>query len=266
MQVFEYTEGSGPLLLSIPHCGTALPDDIAARMTPAGLQLADTDWHVDTLYEFAAALGAGVIRSRYSRYVVDLNRPPDDSNLYPGANSTGLCPTSSFAEQPMYREGCEPDEKEIAGRLDRYWRPYHEKLQSELAGLRERHGAALLFEAHSIRSRVPRLFEGRLPDLNIGTAAGTSCAAGLLAEVKAVLSGQTRYSHIVDGRFKGGYITSAYGRPRDGVHALQLELTQCNYMAEEPPFGYLPERAGELQPLLRQLLGRIIAWGEAQAD
>lgn len=264
-QVFDFTAGTTPLLLSIPHCGTRLPRDIAARMTPAALQLADTDWHVDTLYEFAGALGASVLRARYSRYVVDLNRPADDSNLYPGANSTGLCPTTSFAEQPLYRDGGEPDGAEVARRLDRWWQPYHAKLQSELARLRAQYGVALLFEAHSIRSVVPRLFEGRLPDLNIGTAAGASCAPGLLAAVTAVLAGQAGYSHVVDGRFKGGYITRAYGRPGAGVHALQLELTQRNYMEEAPPFSYLPERAGQLQPLLRQLVQRIIDWGEAQA-
>ena len=265
MQGYYFTEGSSPLLLSIPHCGTQMPGDIAARMTSAGQALADTDWHVDTLYEFASALGAGVIRSMYSRYVVDLNRPADDSNLYPGANSTGLCPASSFAEEPLYRGGCEPDAKEIALRVQNYWRPYHNKLQTELARLKRQHGVALLFEAHSIRSRVPRLFEGLLPDLNIGTAAGTSCARSLLAEVEEVVAGQSRYSHVVDGRFRGGYITRAYGRPDAGVHALQLELTQRNYMQEVPPFSYLPQRAEELKPLLQQLLEQITAWGEVHA-
>lgn len=265
MQVFDFTPGTAPLLLSIPHCGTHLPDGIAMKMTPAAKELADTDWHVDQLYDFAFALGASVIRARYSRYVVDLNRPADDSDLYPGADSTGLCPTSSFARQALYQPGAEPDAGEVAQRLDTWWRPYHDKMQLELARLRQQHGVALLFDAHSIRSQVPRLFTGQLPDLNLGTAGGASCAPGLSAVVKSLLEGQADYSHVMDGRFKGGYITRAYGRPETGVHALQLELAQRNYMEEDPPFTYLRGRAQQLQLLLKPLLHKIIAWGEAQA-
>lgn len=265
MEPFEFTPGSVPLLLSIPHCATQLPPEIAATMTPAALELTDTDWHVDTLYDFAGDMGIGVIRPRYSRYVIDLNRPPDDSELYPGANGTGLCPTTTFANEALYRQGHEPDDAEIARRLDSWWRPYHSKLQSELQRLRERHGVALLFEAHSIASVVPRLFEGQLPDLNVGTADGASCAPALMQQVQTVLDGQSKYSHVTNGRFKGGYITRAYGQPEKGVHALQLELAQCNYMDEKPPFTYLPEEAEHLRHLLRQLLRRILDWGEAQA-
>jgi N-formylglutamate deformylase len=268
MQTFEFTEGSTPLLISMPHCGTGLPDDLAAAMTPAGLEVGDTDWHVEKLYDFAASMGASVIQPHYSRYVIDLNRAPDDSNLYPGANSTGLCPTSSFADQPLYREGCAPDADEIARRLATWWRPYHEALQAELARLKQQHGIALLFDAHSIRSVVPRFFEGQLPDLNIGTASGSSCAPSMLSAVELVLGEQQDYSYVIDQRFKGGYITRAYGQPDLGIHSLQLELSQRNYMEEPLPFNYLPEQAAQLQPLLRRLIQRLIDWAieETQAS
>jgi N-formylglutamate deformylase len=264
MKTFEIIEGTVPLLVSMPHCGTRLADDIAASMSPAGLEVADTDWHVEKLYDFASGLGASVIQPFYSRYVIDLNRAPDDSNLYPGANSTGLCPTSSFADQPLYREACAPDAEEISRRLADWWRPYHENLQAELARLKQQHGIALLFDAHSIRSVVPRFFEGQLPDLNIGTAGGSSCAASMLSAVESVLSAQQDYSYVIDQRFKGGYITRAYGRPDSGIHSLQLELSQRNYMEEPLPFTYLPEKAALLQPLLQRLLQRLIDWAREE--
>jgi N-formylglutamate deformylase len=268
MQTFEFIEGSTPLLISMPHCGTRLPDDLAAAMTPEGLEVGDTDWHVEKLYDFAAGLGASVIQPRYSRYVIDLNRAPDDSNLYPGANSTGLCPVGSFAEQPLYLAGNGPDSDEVVRRRDTWWQPYHEKLQDELARLKQQHGIALLFDAHSIRSVVPRFFEGQLPDLNIGTACGSSCAASMLSAVEAVLAEQQDYSYVIDQRFKGGYITRAYGQPDSGFHSLQLELSQRNYMEEPLPFTYLPEKAAQLQALLRRLIQRLIDWAieETQAS
>ena len=260
MQTFELIKGRVPLLISMPHCGTRLPDDLAATMTPAGLEVTDTDWHVEKLYNFAAGLGASVIQPQYSRYVIDLNRAPDDSNLYPGANSTGLCPTSSFAEQPLYQAGSEPDADEVTRRSDTWWQPYHDTLQEELARLKAQHGIALLFDAHSIRSVVPRFFEGQLPDLNIGTAGGSSCAASMLSAVEAVLGEQQDYSYVINQRFKGGYITRAYGQPDSGIHSLQLELSQRNYMEEPLPFTYLPEKAAQLQPLLQRLIQRLIDW------
>jgi N-formylglutamate deformylase len=262
MQVFDFTPGSTPLLVSMPHCGTRLLDDIADRMTPAGPELADTDWHVDRLYDFAADLGAGVIRPHYSRYMIDLNRPADDSNLYPGANSTGLVPLSDFAERALYQEGKAPDAVETAQRLEAFWRPYHARIEAELGRLHGEHGNAVLFDAHSIRSVVPRLFEGRLPDLNIGTAGGTTCSPSLLAAVTQLLENQQEFSHVIDGRFRGGYITRAYGDPGRGVHSLQLELVQCLYMQEAPPFDYLPGQAARVRPLLRELLGCIVEWAE----
>lgn len=208
---------------------------VLAAMTGVARELADTDWHVDSLYDFAPGLGASVIRPHASRYVIDLNRPPDNAELYPGANGTELCPTSTFAEQPLYLAGKEPGVAEIERRLQRYWHSYHQALQAELQRIHNLHGCVILFEAHSIRSLVPRLFEGQLPDLNIGTAAGNSCAPQLQAVVENCLAGQDDYSHVTNQRFKGGYITRAYGRPSEGVHALQLELSQRNYMQEELP-------------------------------
>ncbi|MBP8741486.1 MAG: N-formylglutamate deformylase [Pseudoxanthomonas sp.] len=245
--------GSAPLLVSLPHDGTALPDDIAARLTDAARRVPDTDWHVARLYDFARQLGASILVPRWSRYVVDLNRPPDDTSLYPGQNTTGLCPVLQFSGEPVYREGQAPDATEIAARVQAYWRPYHDTLATELARLRSEHGRAVLWEGHSIRGTLPFLFDGALPDLNLGTAAGASCRPQLQQRLAAVLEGQGQYSHVVNGRFKGGYITRHYGDPQGGVDAVQLELAQRTYMDEES-FQYLPEKAEKLQSLLRQLL------------
>lgn len=265
METFRYGPGSTPLLVSIPHCGTHVPDDIAARLTPAARALPDTDWHVDRLYDFAAGLGAGVLAATHSRYVIDLNRPPDDRPLYPGADSTGLCPTTTFADEPIYANGDNPRNDEVARRIETYWRPYHDRIGDVLTELRARHGVALLFEAHSIRSEVPRFFEGRLPDLNLGTAGGGSSDPGLVRRLVSLCDGAHDYSHVLNGRFKGGYITRAHGRPEDGVHAIQLELSQATYMIEDPPFTYLPERAGRVRPLLRSLLTEMLDWAAGHA-
>lgn len=245
--------GSAPLLVSLPHDGTALPDDIAARLTDAARRVPDTDWHVARLYDFARQLGASILVPRWSRYVVDLNRPPDDTSLYPGQNTTGLCPVLQFSGEPVYREGQAPDATEIAARVQAWWRPYHDTLATELARLRSEHGRAVLWEGHSIRGTLPFLFDGALPDLNLGTAAGASCRPQLQQRLAAVLEGQGQYSHVVNGRFKGGYITRHYGDPQGGVDAVQLELAQRTYMDEES-FQYVPEKAEKLQSLLRQLL------------
>lgn len=251
--VFALHPGTAPLLVSLPHDGTALPEGLAARLTGPARAVPDTDWHVSTLYAFARELGASVLVPRYSRYVVDLNRSPDDASLYPGQNTTGLCPTRRFDGGPVYEEGCEPDADEITGRIERYWRPYHDALSAELERLCREHGRVVLWEGHSIRGEVPWLFEGRLPDLNLGTAVGRSCSPTLQARLEAVLASQDDFDWVANGRFKGGYITRQYGRPGAGVEAVQLETSQRAYM-DEDSFRYLPERAGRLQPLLRRLL------------
>jgi N-formylglutamate deformylase len=253
MDVVTLHRGSLPLLISLPHDGTALPDAIAERLADGARLVPDTDWFVSRLYRFAGKMGASVLVPSYSRYVVDLNRPPDDVSLYPGQNTTGLCPTVQFSGEPVYRAGQEPGPSEVLERVDRYWRPYHEALSGELARLRAAHGRVLLWEGHSIRSRLPFLFEGRLPDLNLGTAAGASCDPATQSRVERVLERQADYSWISNGRFKGGYITRHYGRPAGGVEALQLELAQCNYMDEERA-SYDEDKAGRLQGLLASLL------------
>jgi N-formylglutamate deformylase len=253
MEIYQLHQGATPLLISLPHNGTAIPDAIRARMTDAGKRIADTDWHVDRLYAFAHQLGASIIVPSHSRYVVDLNRPSDGQALYPGQRETGLVPTISFADEDLYLPGVAPDAAEIAERTRVFWQPYHDALKSEIARLHSVHGRVVVWEGHSIRSLVPMLFDGRLPDLNLGTAAGASCDAGLQSRLASILQSQTRYTHAVNGRFKGGHITRHYGKPEQGIGTVQMEIAQCNYM-DEDSFEYLPERAGELQPLLRDLL------------
>lgn len=251
--IFSLHRGSAPLLISLPHDGTALPQAIAARMTPAAQRVPDTDWHVSRLYAFARELGASVIVPKYSRYVVDLNRPPDDVSLYPGQNTTGLCPIVQFTGAPVYLAGQEPTAQEIAQRVDTYWRPYHAALIEEIARIKTAHGRAVLWEGHSIRSVVPFLFDGRLPDFNLGTAAGASCSPELQRRLEAVLSAQKKYTFVSNGRFKGGYITRHYADPAHGIDAVQLELAQLNYMNEES-FEYSTPAAQQVQTLIHALL------------
>jgi len=265
MRTFNFTQGTTPLLLSMPHNGTAIPDDVALRMSDHARTVPDTDWHLDRLYDFAAGLGASVLNPFYSRYVIDLNRAPDGSQLYPGASNTELCPYSCFDGSPVYLDGKAPDENAVAERTERYWRPYHLKLGSELARLRSVHGIALLFEAHSIRSEVPRFFEGKLPDLNLGTADGASCDARLEKLLRGVLMSAKGYTFAVNGRFKGGYITRNYGAPEENVHAVQLEQAQISYMEETQPFAYDEERAKRIKSVLVQLLETLLAWSAERA-
>ena len=253
MDIFSLQQGRAPLLVSLPHDGWQIPLDLAKRMTPAARRAPDTDWHVSWLYSFASELGASILAPVHSRYVVDLNRPPDDVSLYPGQNTTGLCPIVQFSGEPIYLPDQQPNGDEILRRVDTYWRPYHEALAAEIERLRAAHGRVLLWEGHSIRSVVPFLFEGRLPDINLGTASGASCRSETQARIEAVLAAQSKYSWVSNGRFKGGYITRHYGKPDTGVEAVQLELAQLNYM-DEDSFAYDPAKAGELQALLRRLL------------
>jgi len=261
MSPFQYCRRSGPLLVSMPHVGTDIPDDIAAGMTEAGRAMPDTDWYVDRLYDFLDELGASTIASTHSRYVIDLNRPPDDENLYPGQDTPGLVPIDTFDHQPIYQAGAEPDADEIARRLERYWRPYHEKLRSTLDELVEEHGVAFLFEAHSIRSEVPRLWRGRLPDLNLGTGDGSSCAAGIAAAMLEAAEDSADYTAVLNGRFKGGYITRRYGEPARNIHAVQLELSQRTYMTEDGAFELQADLADQVRPVLRRLVEVFVGSG-----
>lgn len=253
MDIHTLHRGTAPLFVSLPHDGTHIPDDLAARMTPDARRAPDTDWHVSRLYAFARELGASIIVPSHSRYVVDLNRPPDDTSLYPGQNTTGLCPIVQFSAAPVYLPGQEPSQDEVGARVERYWRPYHHALREEIDRIRAARGRVVLWEGHSIRSIVPFLFDGRLPDLNLGTSSGTSCSPALQQRLVAVCERQRDYSHVVNDRFKGGYITRHYGTPERNVDAVQLELAQRNYM-DEDSFVYDEAKAGQLQRVLRALL------------
>ncbi len=256
---YQLIRGNTPLLLSVPHCGTELPPSLAGRMLPRAAAVEDTDWFLDRLYAFAADLGASLLVPRYSRYLIDLNRPSENTPMYPGQNNTELCPTKFFTGEPLYQEGQAPGEAEIAERVASYWRPYHQALGAELARLRETHGHAVLFDAHSIKSELPWLFDGQLPHLNLGTVGGASCAPGLRQALAGVLGAQSAYSHVVDGRFKGGHITRAHGRPGEGLHAVQLEMCWRSYMDETPP-RWNDERAAEVTPLLCELVLTMRDW------
>jgi N-formylglutamate deformylase len=259
MDTFTLHRGRVPLLISLPHDGTFIPEDIAARMHPAARRSPDTDWHVGRLYEpLAQALGASLLKPLASRYVIDLNRPTDGQLLYPGQNETGLIPTIGFDGEPLYLDGEAPESAEVQRRINDYWRPYHQALAHELARMWAEHGRAVLWEGHSIRSRVPMLFDGRLPDFNLGTAAGASCGAALQSQLQACLESQSRFSFAVNGRFKGGYITRHYGDQVKGVQAVQLELAQLNYM-DEASFEYDVERAPEVQELVGRMLQLCLA-------
>ena len=254
MNTFTLKRGSSPLLISLPHDGSFIPDDIAARMLPAARRSPDTDWHVGRLYEpLAQKLGASVLRPTASRYVIDLNRPADGHALYPGQRETGLVSTIGFDGMPLYLEGEEPNEAEVQQRINEFWKPYHLALAQEIARLLDEHGRVVLWEGHSIRSRVPLLFEGQLPDFNLGTAAGASCGGALQGRLETCLQSQSRFSFAINGRFKGGYITRQYGAPESGVQAVQLELAQINYMDEES-FAYDASKATSVQELIARLL------------
>lgn len=262
MELFRFREGTRPLLISMPHVGTHIPDALLRRMMPIARSVPDTDWHLERLYDFADELGASVLAGTHSRYVVDLNRPPDNTNLYPGKDTTGLCPIDTFAKQPLYRMGEEPDETEMRHRVGTYWKPYHAKLQAELARLKSAHGCALLWEAHSIASVVPRFFPGRLPEFNLGTADGSACHPEVGTKLLDIANAAEGYAAVLNGRFKGGYNTRTYGRPAEGVQAVQLELTEITYMDEPPPFGFREDRAENVRPHLKAMLTAFLEFSD----
>lgn len=254
---FTLRRGKLALLVSLPHIGTNLPGCVRQRLEPRAQDVEDTDWHLAQLYDFVRSIGAGALMPRYSRYVIDLNRPPDDAPMYPGAANTELCPTRFFTGDPLYRPGLEPDAAERQVRREAYWQPYHDALAQELERLRAQHGFALLWDAHSIRSQLPWLFQGKLPDLNVGTADGASAdprVADAVMKVCAEAQAGMGLTHAHNGRFKGGYITRHYGQPAQQVHAVQLEMCQSLYMQEDAPYSYLPELADKIKPTLQRML------------
>ena len=257
----EVTRGSAPLIVSIPHTGTQIPADIEVKLVSPWLARKDTDWWIERLYSFAAELGATVLRTAVSRTVVDVNRDPSGASLYPGQATTGLCPTETFDGDPIYLPGEEPDGAETARRRSLYFDPYHAALSAEIERLRESHARIVLYDCHSIRSVVPRLFDGELPHMNIGTNDGASCHPALQRAIEEVCAGSP-FSWVANGRFKGGWITRHYGRPADGVHAVQMELACRSYMPEPIgavdetnwPAQYDPNVAGPMRSVAERLL------------
>ena len=254
MNPVEVVRGDGPVVLGLPHAGTHVPQDVARALNETGRALADTDWHVDRLYD-GLLDGATTVRATFHRYVIDANRDPAGASLYPGQNTTGLVPLTDFDGTDIWTDP--PDEAEVARRRDAYHAPYHAALAAELDRVRAAHGAAILYDCHSIRSRIPFLFEGPLPDMNVGTNGGTTCAPAVSAAVTEACR-EAPYTDVLDGRFKGGWTTRHYGRPREGLHAIQMELAQSTYLAAEaPPWTYDADRAGRLHAHLGPLLARL---------
>jgi N-formylglutamate deformylase len=256
--IFQLHRGAMPLVVSIPHLGTGIPEPLRGDYVERALSVEDTDWHLDRLYEFVHELGGSVLQPSISRYVIDLNRPPDDQPMYPGASNTELCPTRFFTGDPLHGEGRAPSAEERLLRRDRYWSPYHAALRAEIDRVRELHGFVLLWDAHSIRGEIPWLFEGRLPDLNIGTASGGSAHVSITDAVAEAAARHPEVTHVVNGRFKGGYITRHYGDPAANVHAVQLEMVQSLYMREAPPWDYDSGRAAKIQPVVRDMVASAL--------
>jgi N-formylglutamate deformylase len=257
MTPVEIVHGDGPIILGMPHTGTLVPDDVLDGLNETGRALADTDWHIDQLYD-GLLPDATVVRATFHRYVIDANRDPSGTTLYPGQNTTSLCPTTDFDGRPLYRDGREPDEADIARRRRAFHAPYHVALAAEIDRVRAAHGVAILYDCHSIRSRIPFLFEGVLPDFNIGTNNGATCDPGIETAIAGVCHNATGYTSILNGRFRGGWTTRHYGNPAANVHAIQMELAQSTYLVgENPPFAYSPEQAGKLRPHLGEILRRL---------
>ena len=261
--VLEFKRGRVPLLISMPHPGIRLTPAVEAGLVDEARELADTDWHIPRLYAFAEELGASTLAANYSRYVIDLNRPADDKPLYSTA-TTGLYPDTLFDGRPLFKDGQTPSPEERALYLAEIWTPYHRTLADELARLKSEFGYALLWDAHSIASVIPHLFDGKLPDFNLGTFNGASCDPALAEQLKEVCAQAQGYSHVLNGRFKGGHITRYYGDPANHIHAVQLELAQSTYMEEAEPFDYRENLARPTQEVLKQLLQALLDWGQAR--
>jgi N-formylglutamate deformylase len=254
--MIEVMQGKGPIILGLPHTGTDIPNEIRARLNDRGHALADTDWHIDRLYDGVLA-DVTRVRTPIHRYVIDVNRGPDDQSLYPGQNTTGLCPITDFDGQPIYLKAQEPDAEETRHRIETWHAPYHAALSAEIERVRKMHGCAILYDCHSIRSHIPHLFEGTLPDLNIGTNSSASCAPVIEASVVEICRANPAYSTMLNGRFKGGWTTRHYGRPEEGVHAIQMELAQSTYMTEAPPWFVDDRRWNRLRSHLAELLDAL---------
>lgn len=256
MNPVEVSEGDSPIILGMPHGGTYLPTEIESRLNPCGRAMADTDWHIKTLYH-GLLPSATIVRATFSRYLVDANRDPSGTSLYPGMKTTGTCPTTNFDGAPIYKDAQQPDTGETESRIAAYHAPYHRALSEQITRAQSKHGVAVLYDCHSIRSNIPNLFEGTLPVFNIGTKDGETCGPGIEAAAADICGAADGYDTIVNGRFKGGWTTRHYGRPTGGVHAIQMELAQRAYMDEAPPWNYQTDWAGPLRQHLENLLHRI---------
>lgn len=252
----EVVQGDSPLILGLPHTGTHVPDAILAKLNARGRILADTDWHIERLYDGLIA-GVTTVRATFHRYVIDANRGPDDASLYPGQNTTGLVPLTDFDGERIWID--QPSDAEIAERKANYHAPYHAALAAEIERVKAKHGVAILYDCHSIRSLIPFLFEGVLPDFNIGTNNGATCDPRIEEATFALCAASGR-THVLNGRFKGGWTTRHYGRPQDGIHAIQMELAQSTHLASEtPPFAYDEQKATALRPTLAAILERLVS-------
>lgn len=258
--VFKLRRGNSKLIVSMPHVGTQLPESLNVRMTKQAKDLPDTDWYLEELYDFLQELDVTVIAANYSRYVVDLNRSADDMSLYPGSNVTGLCPIDTFSGELIYQQERSLDTTEIKNRLKMFWHPYHDALAFEIARVKALHGDVIVWDAHSIRSVVPRFFDGELPQLNIGTADGTTCQPKIIEKALNIIKSYDDYSWVDNGRFKGGFITRHYGQPSQGINAIQLEIAMRSYMDESsssPKFDN--DKAQSLRVLLKSMMQSIIS-------
>lgn len=266
MQPVDVIRGDSPVVLGVPHSGNFVPDSIWNSLNARGQKRADTDWHVDRLYT-GLLPGATMVRANFHRYVIDANRDPEGVSLYPGQNTTTLCPTTDFDGRPIYQDGGEPDSAEIEARRLAWHAPYHAALEAELMRVRAEHGVAILYDCHSIRSVVPFLFEGVLPDFNTGTNNGATCAPNVEAAVFDRTKRANGYTAVLNGRFKGGWTTRHYGRPGTGFHAVQMELAQQSHLASEDlPFDYDEEKAERLRVHLRDILIALEALAPALAE
>jgi formiminoglutamase len=258
-KTFERHQGSSPVILAFPHTGTEVPADIWNRLNDNGKILADTDWHIHRLYD-GLLDNVTTIRATFHRYVIDANRDPAGVSLYPGQNTTGLIPDTDFDGEPIWQPGEAPDDADIAVRLAEFHAPYHSALAAEIARVKAIHGVAILYDCHSIRSHIPFLFDGKLPDFNIGTDMGKTCDPAIESAVVDVTGAAEGFSSILNGRFKGGWTTRHYGRPHTGVHAIQMELAQSTHLAAEvPPFAYDADKGERLRVHLKTILERIEA-------